>query len=131
MSLSNPPSEPIPITTVQRQGLRCVYNSPKPLSDGIRVRQQVDFRRRWDYMQQHTGQHLLSAVMDTYDNLQTLGWGMGSEGGMNYVDLPRDPSIEEMQAIQDKCNEIVRSNLPITVETLKNVKDGHLPSDYD
>lgn len=69
--------------------------------------------------------------MDTYDNLETLGWGMGSDGGMNYVDLPRTPSMEEMQAIQDKCNEIIRKNLPITVETLENVKDDHLPNDYD
>jgi len=50
---------------------------------------------------------------------------------MNYIDLPRDPSVEGMQAIQDKCNEIVRNNLPITVETLKNVKEDNLPRDYD
>src|SRR5579862_2246173 len=65
--------EPIPITSVQRQGLRCVYQSPQPLAPGTPVRQEVDFRRRWDHMQQHTGQHLLSAVMDIYDNLETLG----------------------------------------------------------
>ena len=82
-------------------------------------------------MQQHTGQHLLSAVMDTYDNMETLGWGMGVDGEMNYVELPRKPSYEEIQEIQDKCNEIIRENVQITVETPNNAKPDTLPEDYD
>lgn len=82
-------------------------------------------------MQQHTGQHLLSAVMDTYENLGTLGWGMGAEGGVNYVDLPRKPSQSEMQAIQDRCNEIIRDNVSITVNTPSTAESNSSPSDYD
>lgn len=82
-------------------------------------------------MQQHTGQHLLSAVMDTYEDLKTLGWGMGSDDSMNYVDLPRKPSPEEMQSIQSRCNELIRNNLPITVETPEDAKQDKLPEDYD
>ena len=63
------------------------------------VRQEVDFHRRWDHMQQHTGQQLLSAIMNTYNNLETLSWGMGAEGEMNYVELPRKPTPEEIQEI--------------------------------
>lgn len=68
-------------------------------------------------MQQHTGQHLLTAVMNTYDNLETLGWGMGADGGINYIDVPRKPSPEEVQSIQARCNQIIRENLSITVNT--------------
>jgi misacylated tRNA(Ala) deacylase len=50
---------------------------------------------------------------------------------MNYVDLPRKPSGEEMQAIQDKCNEAIRNNLPITIHIPDNAKDDRLPGDYD
>lgn len=66
-------------------------------------------------MQQHTGQHLLSAVMDTYDNLETLGWGMGQAGSSNYVDLPRAPSKDELRKIERRCNDIIRDNLAIDV----------------
>ena len=66
-------------------------------------------------MQQHTGQHLLSAIMDTYDNLETLGWGMGQAGSSNYVDLPRTPSRDEMREIEHRCNEIIRDNFAIEV----------------
>ncbi|KAJ0338046.1 hypothetical protein COL922a_006059 [Colletotrichum nupharicola] len=122
---------PIPIEFVERVGLRCVYHSPQSLSPGDRVRQDVDFQRRWDHMQQHTGQHLLSAVMDTHENLNTLGWGMGKSGAMNYVDLPRKPTDAESQAIQARCTEIIRSSLPITVETPDGAKVHKMPEDYD
>jgi misacylated tRNA(Ala) deacylase len=82
-------------------------------------------------MQQHTGQHLLSTIMDKYDNLESVGWGMGAEGDINYIDLPRKPTDEEMQTIQEKCNEAIRNNLSITVETPDDAKSDSLPEDYD
>jgi misacylated tRNA(Ala) deacylase len=82
-------------------------------------------------MQQHTGQHLLSAIMDTYDGLETLGWGMGSDGGMSYVELGRKPTPEEIEEIQRRCNEIVSRNVAITVGTPMDAKKDSLPEDYD
>jgi hypothetical protein len=124
-------SEPIPVKYAQRQGLRCVLHSPQPLEPGSSVRQDIDFQTRWDHMQQHTGQHLLSAIMDAYDNLETLGWGMGSNGSMSYVDLPRKPTDEELQTIQEKCNKAISNNHAITVETPDDAEKNNLPSDYD
>ncbi|KAK8123658.1 Threonyl/alanyl tRNA synthetase [Apiospora kogelbergensis] len=69
--------------------------------------------------------------MGTYDGLATVGWGMGKEGDMNYVDVPRRPSPEEMRDIQDRCNQLIRENLPITVKTPENARDNKLPDDYD
>ncbi|KAH7127084.1 Threonyl/alanyl tRNA synthetase [Dendryphion nanum] len=123
--------EPIPLTTLQRHGLRCVAFSSKPIEPGTAVRQDVDFKRRWDLMQQHTGQHLLSAIMDTMD-IETVGWAMGAGGEMNYVELSRKPSQAEHRLIQDRCIAAIRENMPITVETPgAGVKADSLPEDYD
>ena len=54
----------IPIENIQRHGLRCIHYSQTPLEVGTKVKQTVYYARRWDLMQQHTGQHLLSAIMD-------------------------------------------------------------------
>ncbi|KAI0446416.1 threonyl and alanyl tRNA synthetase second additional domain-containing protein [Xylaria telfairii] len=129
--LSPPLSEPIPIRFVQRQGLRCVYHSPAPLDPGTKVRQEIDYDRRWYHMQQHTGQHLLSAIMNSYDDLKTIGWGMGQGESLSYVDLPRKPSAEEMRDIQRKCNKAIRDNIAITVTTPVNANSNKLPDDYD
>jgi misacylated tRNA(Ala) deacylase len=120
----------IPIQKIQRHGLRCIHFSPSPLEIGTRVRQVVDHSRRWDLMQQHTGQHLLSAIMDSME-LPTLGWSMGQPGEMNYVELPRKPADEEINIIQLRCNAAVRENLPVTVETPKDKQSSSLPKDYD
>jgi len=57
---------------------------------------------------------------------------MGAAGEMNYVEIPRKPSDEEMKSIQDRCNKAIRDNVAITVETPEEV-DGakKLPGDYD
>jgi misacylated tRNA(Ala) deacylase len=36
-----------------------------------------------------------------------------------------------MQTIQEKCNEAIRNNLSITVETPDDAKSDSLPEDYD
>jgi misacylated tRNA(Ala) deacylase len=129
-TLKDEGEEEITISNIQRHGLRCIHFSSTPLTPGTPVRQTVDFQRRWDLMQQHTGQHLLSAVMDSMD-LPTLGWSMGQPGEMNYVELPRKPSDEEMRTIQQKCNEKIRESMPITIETPEGKGSDSLPEDYD
>lgn len=120
----------IPIENIQRHGLRCIHFSQTPLEIGTKVRQTVYYARRWDLMQQHTGQHLLSAIMDGMD-LPTLGWSMGQPGEMNYVELPRKPTDAEITRIQQECNAVIRENLPVTVETPEGRGSSKLPADYD
>ena len=70
--------------------------------------------------------------MDKYDNLATLGWGMGAgSNDMSYVDLARKPSDDEIARIQEKCNDVIRNNIGITVESLADANVGKLPDDYD
>ncbi|EUC56272.1 alanyl-tRNA synthetase domain protein [Rhizoctonia solani AG-3 Rhs1AP] len=143
LTTADEPHLPIPITTIHRHGLRAVLFSPRPLTPGTVVTQHVDTRRRMDHMQQHTGQHLLSAIMDTYPGLETLGWGMGPSivgdnvvagdniPNMNYVELGRKPTDDEISEIQGKCNQLIMQNKPITVSTPHDAIKDWLPSDYD
>ncbi|KAF1958968.1 ThrRS/AlaRS common domain-containing protein [Byssothecium circinans] len=129
---SDPSNPSIPITNIQRHGLRCMHFSPRPLPPGTKVLQTVDFPRRWDHMQQHTGQHLLSAIMDTL-SLPTLSWSMAPAGEMNSIEIPRKPSPDELQQIQDRCNRVIRENVGITVETPmgRDEQAEKIPGDYD
>ncbi|TPX12751.1 uncharacterized protein E0L32_000928 [Thyridium curvatum] len=128
---SDADATPIPVTFVERIGLRCVCHSPRPLEPGDRVLQEVDFQRRWDHMQQHTGQHLLSAVLGSSSNLGTVGWGMGSNGALNYVDLDRKPSQDQLEIVLARCTELIRRSLPITVESPQDARLDKIPDDYD
>lgn len=50
-----------------------------PLKPGDRVHLRIDWQRRLDHMQQHTGQHLLSAVLEQEYGIHTLSFHLGTE----------------------------------------------------
>ena len=56
---------------------------------------------------------------------------MGTTNEMNYVELPRKPSQEETQCIQQKCNQIIQQNFKITVQTPDDATVDSLPDNYD
>lgn len=104
---------PVEVTDVQRDGLHAIHSLNSPLEPGETVTMQVDWARRLDHMQQHTGQHLLSAVLDKKD-VATVGWNLGVQ--MNYVELDRKLSTEEVQETQLDVNQAIAQALPITVD---------------
>jgi alanyl-tRNA synthetase len=74
----------------------------------------VDWPRRFDHMQQHTGQHLLSAVLLDLFGAQTVSFHMGEESST--IDIAR-PSLDagEVRRAVEKANQIVFENRPVTV----------------
>ena len=74
----------------------------------------VDWPRRYDHMQQHTGQHLLSAVWRELFGFPTLSFHMGGE--VSTIELGagelRDSQIDAAEA---RANAIVREARPVTI----------------
>lgn len=124
--------EKIPVQMVLRKELTAVHVTPKPVSVGSDVTLEVDWNRRLDIMQQHTGQHLISAVFDTHD-LETLSWSMGDM--INYIELPRKVEQGLIDEVGAKINDLIIQNLPIKVTTPddmgREVDTSHIPDDYD
>jgi Ser-tRNA(Ala) deacylase AlaX len=81
-----------------------------PLSDAVAMR--LDWSHRYTNMQQHTGQHILSACFKKYHNLDTLSVHLGVEITMIELDTP---AIEE--SILDKteisANQLIRESLTV------------------
>ena len=55
-------------------------NIDEALQVGQKVKQTVDWSLRFDHMQQHSGQHLISAVFENKFNNETLSWWMSEQG---------------------------------------------------
>lgn len=72
----------------------------------------IDWERRFDHMQQHLGQHLLSSVFEKELNANTIGFHLGKE--FVTIDLDR-PSLtfEEAYRIEAQANQLVTSNLEV------------------
>src|ERR1700733_6146414 len=93
------------------------HTTAKPLLAGTAVRGYVDWARRRDHMQQHSGQHLLSAVVYRQLGAATVSFHLGEM--TSTIDLAREAiSQEEWERVEDAANEIIAQDSAITVRTL-------------
>jgi alanyl-tRNA synthetase len=80
---------------------------------GDDVRGEIDWARRWDHMQQHTGQHVLSAAFIHTSGRKTVSVHFGSVSST--LDLDRDVTQAELTAAEDAANRVVWESRPITI----------------
>jgi alanyl-tRNA synthetase len=73
----------------------------------------IDWRRRFDHMQQHTGQHLLSAVFEESFGLKTVSFRLGAESAT--IDVEGNADTTVAQKAERRANEIVFENRPVAV----------------
>ncbi|EZH65476.1 hypothetical protein DH09_17785 [Bacillaceae bacterium JMAK1] len=69
----------------------------------------IDWQRRFDHMQQHLGQHLLSATFDDVYGYKTIGFHLGKETVTVDLDVP-SLQAEELQHVERVVNSIVFEN---------------------
>ena len=83
---------------------------------------EIDWERRFDHMQQHSGQHLLSAVLHDSYSIPTLSFHIGEESST--IDV-QAPSLEEtlLDEAQDRANAIVFENRPIGISFERQSSD--------
>jgi alanyl-tRNA synthetase len=84
----------------------------RPL-EGMTVTGLVDWPRRFDHMQQHTGQHLLSAAFLRLWDAPTVGFHLGREAST--IDLPLSQlSWEAAFKVEDEVNQLIWEDRPVT-----------------
>ncbi len=88
----------------------------KPLLAGTAVEGLVDGERRADHRQQHSGQHLLSAVLADEYGARTVGFHLGDEDAT--IDLAtedREALAAMLPEVELRVNRLVAQNLPVAV----------------
>ena len=96
---------------------RIAHVLESPLAVGeidARFEAQVDWRRRFDHMQQHTGQHLLSAVLMELFEIPTVSFHMGAESSTIDLGAPSLTS-SQIEKAEERCAEIVAEARPVTI----------------
>jgi alanyl-tRNA synthetase len=75
----------------------------------------IDWNRRFDHMQQHTGQHLISAVFEELFGLKTVSFHLGAESAT--IDIEGAPvDAGTLRDTERRANEIIWQNRPVGVE---------------
>ncbi len=84
------------------------------LQPGTRVHGQIDAARRRDHMQQHSGQHVLSAAFVRLYNMPTVSFHMADEYCSIDLDTP-NLTKEQVESAERLANEIILENRPVDV----------------
>jgi alanyl-tRNA synthetase len=96
-----------------------------PPSVGAPVRGIVDWARRFDHMQQHTGQHVLSAAFEHLFKVRTVSFHLSATGST--IDLAREVTPGEIAAAEDDANRIVWEDRPVAIRFATAAEAAAMP----
>ncbi len=103
---------------------RIIHLLDAPLEPGAMVAGSVDWSRRFDHMQQHTGQHILSAALERLTANPTLSFHMGSD--VSTIDLANVLEPGDMERVEIEANRIVWDDTPVAIRFVSQEESQRL-----
>jgi alanyl-tRNA synthetase len=105
----------VPVTDVaEEEGGRIFHFTSTPVESGKTVHGLIDAPRRRDHMQQHSGQHVLSAAFVELFNAPTVSFHMGAESCT--IDLEtKSLSPQQVREAEELANRIVTEDRPVQI----------------
>ncbi len=85
-----------------------------PLRVGETVQGDIDWARRFDHMQQHTGEHILSGVVHELYGGENVGFGISADGVR--IDFSVPLTDEMLETVERTANEAVQRDEAVTAE---------------
>ena len=95
------------------------------LEVGQSVSGSIDWARRLDHMQQHSGQHTLSAAFERSHGARTVGFHLGPD--VSTIDLDRALGAEAVADAEGQANTIVWDDRPVTIRFVTAAEAALLP----
>lgn len=120
------------VVDVANEGERIAHHLAEPaagLTVGATVEGRIDWARRFDHMQQHTGQHLLSAVVLARFGWRTVSVHCGEDTATLDVEVDGCPTAE-LAEVERAANEEITANrlLSLSFEDAATVRGLRRPS---
>ncbi len=101
----------ISVRAVQEKEGRVIHELSAPIEPGTLAEGIIDWQRRYDHMQQHTGEHILSGLVHRQFGYDNVGFHMGAEEVT--VDFNGLLTQEQLDALEDAANQVVYSNVAV------------------
>ena len=101
--------------TDTREKSGVIYHETKvPIEVGAQVSGKIDFTVRYDKMQQHTGEHILSGIVCSTYGYNNVGFHLSTE--ITTLDFDGELSAEQVRELEIKANEMIYANIPVQVK---------------
>lgn len=102
------------VADVRERGERVLHSVPAAFEPGARVLCAIDWARRFDHMQQHSGEHILSFAAKEMLGAANVGFHMAERHCT--LDLDKPLRWEQIHALEQSANELVCKNLPVRIQ---------------
>ena len=99
------------VLDTRERGETVIHLCDGPLTPGGRVLGSIDWERRFDQMQQHSGEHILSGLIHRHFGYHNVGFHVGN--GAMEVDFDGPMTLEQALELEGLANRAVWQNLPI------------------
>ena len=103
----------IPVTDVHEKDGVVFHICKNPVEIGETVAVVIDWQRRFDHMQQHSGEHIISGILCADYHCDNVGFHMGADTVT--IDYNTDISWEQALAAEAKANAVIWANIPVEV----------------
>ena len=90
------------------------HKCDKALTAGAEVQGEIDWERRFDHMQQHSGEHIVSGMLCSAYHCDNVGFHMGADSVI--IDYNADIPWEGVLAVERRANQYIWENHPFVVQ---------------
>ena len=102
------------VTDVHEKNGVILHNVDRAVEIGKTVTGAIDWERRFDHMQQHSGEHICSGLICERFHCDNVGFHMGAD--IVTIDFNADISWEELLEIEAKANQYLYENHSIDIQ---------------
>ena len=103
----------IEVSEVHEKEGEILHYVKEPLEAGTKVHGSIDWEHRFDLMQQHSGEHMVSGLIHSRYGYDNVGFHMGSD--VITIDLSGLLDEKQLQAVEDEVNQRVWENREVLI----------------
>jgi len=103
----------LPVLDVQIKDDLIYHYLEQPLEPGSSVTGHVDWKQRFDFMQQHSGEHIVSGLVHNRFGYNNVGFHLSNNEVT--LDFNGELTPEQLREIELQANEIIYQNLPVEI----------------
>ncbi|HIS57669.1 MAG: alanyl-tRNA editing protein [Lachnospiraceae bacterium] len=106
-------TEKVRVLDTQEEDGMIVHMVDHPVAFGTKVRGEIDWETRYGYMQNHTGEHMVSGCVHKKYGYDNVGFHMGKDAVV--IDFNGELNWDQLQEIEEEVNRGVDENVPVAV----------------
>lgn len=102
------------IFDVHEKNGEIIHYSDKPLEVGTEIEGEIDWARRFDLMQNHSGEHILSGIICEKYDCDNVGFHMGKD--RITIDFNTQIDVGDFDWLEKRANEAIWNNTPLEID---------------